>query len=150
MPRAAHFSAHNIDPGSQQERLQLGSLLCGLLADDPSCCAMQIADTISELKLGNGTSILIFANIASGLPTSVGAALTQAATKDSSNLAIYSVAFFLTTLGIVYVQEADLPFKVGSKSDVRAGMYLCVRAYSSTLPAEMRRHLSRACWQNLA
>lgn len=31
-----------------------------------------IADTISELKLGNGTSVLIFANIASALPASVG------------------------------------------------------------------------------
>ena len=68
---------------------------------------MQIADTITELKLGNGTSVLIFANIASALPTSVGAALTQAASKDSANVAIYAGAFFLTTLGIVYVQEAE-------------------------------------------
>jgi len=65
---------------------------------------MQVADTISELKLGNGTSILIFANIASSLPTSVGAALTQASDKDASTLGIYSLAWFLTTLGIVYVQ----------------------------------------------
>ncbi len=33
-----------------------------------------IADTISELKLGNGTSVLIFANIASALPASIGEA----------------------------------------------------------------------------
>jgi len=37
-----------------------------------------VADTITELKLGNGTSVLIFANIASALPTSVGGAITQA------------------------------------------------------------------------
>jgi preprotein translocase subunit SecY len=42
----------------------------------------QVADTISELKLGNGTSVLIFANIASALPTSVGGAVTQAADSD--------------------------------------------------------------------
>ena len=36
-----------------------------------------MADTISEMKLGNGTSILIFANIASALPTSVGGAVQQ-------------------------------------------------------------------------
>jgi hypothetical protein len=68
--------------------------------------ARQTADTISGLKLGNGTSILITANIASALPTSVGAALQQAADKDSSALPIYALAFFVTTLGVVYVQEA--------------------------------------------
>ena len=78
---------------------------------------MQIADTITELKLGNGTSVLIFANIASALPTSVGAALTQAASKDSANVAIYAGAFFLTTLGIVYVQEAErkIPMNYASR-----------------------------------
>ena len=78
---------------------------------NPHCaCARlaQIADTISELKLGNGTSVLITANIASALPTSVGAALQQAADKDASALPIYALAFFLTTLGVVYVQEVRL------------------------------------------
>ena len=41
-------------------------------------CDAQVADTITELKLGNGTSVLIFANIASALPTSVGGAISQA------------------------------------------------------------------------
>ena len=36
-----------------------------------------LADTLSELKLGNGTSVLIFANIASSLPSSVGALVSQ-------------------------------------------------------------------------
>jgi preprotein translocase subunit SecY len=36
----------------------------------------------------------------------VGAALQQAADKDSSALPIYALAFFVTTLGVVYVQEA--------------------------------------------
>ena len=40
-------------------------------------CARQVADVITELKLGNGTSVLIFANIASALPSSVGGALSQ-------------------------------------------------------------------------
>ena len=61
---------------------------------------------ITELKLGNGTSVLITANIASALPASVGAAIQQAADRDASSLPIYAAAFFLTTLGVVYVQEA--------------------------------------------
>jgi protein transport protein SEC61 subunit alpha len=64
----------------------------------------QIADYITELKLGNGTSILIFANIASYLPSSLGAAFAQAGESGSSSIAIYMIAFVLTTFGIVCVQ----------------------------------------------
>jgi preprotein translocase SecY subunit len=76
------------------------------------------ADAISELRLGNGTSVLIFAGIASSLPTSLSALLTTAgagvaaeaaasAPSGSSGVAIYGLAFLLTTLGIIYVQEAE-------------------------------------------
>ncbi|CAL5222560.1 g4942 [Coccomyxa viridis] len=68
---------------------------------------VHVADMITELKIGNGTSVLITANIASALPASVGAAVQQAADKDASALPIYALAFFLTTLGVVYVQEAE-------------------------------------------
>ena len=73
----------------------------------------QVGEAMSELKLGNGTSILIFANIASALPTSVGGAFSQATGDNGSlNLAIYFLAFAITTLGIVFVQVCApvLPF----------------------------------------
>jgi hypothetical protein len=73
-------------------------------------------DTISELKLGNGTSVLIFANIASSLPTSVGALLAQNTESNPTNVAIYATAFFLTTLGIIYVQEAERRIPVNYSS----------------------------------
>lgn len=82
---------------------------------------VHVADTISELKLGNGTSILIFANIASALPSSVGAAFTQASGSDSSNLAVYATAVFLTTLGIVYVQDAERQIPMTYASRYQAG-----------------------------
>lgn len=77
---------------------------------------LALADTISELKLGNGTSVLIFANIASSLPTSVGALLAQNTESDPGNVAIYAIAFFLTTLGIIYVQEAERRIPVNYSS----------------------------------
>eukprot|EP00877_Chromochloris_zofingiensis_P000361 jgi/Chrzof1/10325/Cz04g37160.t1_SECY1[v5.2] len=80
-----------------------------------------IADTISELKLGNGTSVLIFANIASSLPSSVGALLAQNANDDPKNVAIYATAFFLTTLGIIYVQEAERRIPVNYSNRYQAG-----------------------------
>eukprot|EP00891_Asterochloris_glomerata_P001298 jgi/Astpho2/1298/Aster-06174 len=71
-----------------------------------SMVLIHVADEIDDLKLGNGTSLLIFANIGSALPTSVGAALTTGQ-RSPTNLAIYAAAFLATTLGIVYVQEAE-------------------------------------------
>jgi protein transport protein SEC61 subunit alpha len=78
---------------------------CALVAG--AMALVYIADTISELKLGNGTSVLIFANIASALPSSVGALLASSATEDPANVAIYVAAFMATTMGIIYVQEAE-------------------------------------------
>jgi len=82
---------------------------------------VHVADTITELKLGNGTSILIFANIASALPSSIGAAFTQASTSQEANLSIYATAFMLTTLGIVYVQDAERQIPMTYASRYRAG-----------------------------
>jgi hypothetical protein len=61
----------------------------------------------TQTRLGNGTSVLIFAGIASSLPASVGALLAQNASEDPGNIGVYAAAFFLTTLGIIYVQEAE-------------------------------------------
>lgn len=80
-----------------------------------------IADTISELKLGNGTSVLIFANIASAIPSSVGQMAAQNAGDDPSNIVVYLVAFFLTTMGIIYVQEAErrIPVNYANRTTAR-------------------------------
>lgn len=77
-----------------------------------------VADSITDLKVGNGTSVLITANIASSLPTSVGAAITQAADKDgATSLGLYALSFLITTLGVVYVQEAErkIPMNYASR-----------------------------------
>ena len=82
-----------------------------------------IADLITELKVGNGTSILITANIASSLPTSVGAALAQAGSEGGGGvtaLATYGLAFIATTLGVVYVQEAERQIPINYASRYRA------------------------------
>lgn len=80
-----------------------------------------VADAISELKLGNGTSVLIFASIASALPSSVGQLVAQNAGEDPGNIAIYLAAFFLTTLGIIYVQEAERRIPINYSSRYTAG-----------------------------
>jgi preprotein translocase subunit SecY len=99
----------------------LGSSVLSLTAG--AMILIWIADLISELKVGNGTSILITANIASSLPTSVGAALAQAGAEGGGGpaaLAAYGAAFIATTLGVVYVQEAERQIPINYASRYRA------------------------------
>jgi preprotein translocase subunit SecY len=80
-----------------------------------------LADTISEAKLGNGTSVLIFAGIASALPSSLSQLAAQGASEDPAAAAVYLAAFFATTLGIIYVQEAERRIPVNYSSRYSAG-----------------------------
>ncbi|GKV18180.1 hypothetical protein SLEP1_g28600 [Rubroshorea leprosula] len=83
-----------------------------------------IGERISDLKLGNGTSLLIFTNIISYLPASFGRAVAQAF-QDGNYIGLISliISFFLLVLGIVYVQEAErkIPLNYASRYTSRSG-----------------------------
>ncbi|KAJ7979524.1 Preprotein translocase subunit SECY, chloroplastic [Quillaja saponaria] len=67
-----------------------------------------IGKRISDLKLGNGTSLLIFTSIISYLPASFGRTIAQVFQDGNYiGLAAIIVSFILLVLGIVYVQEAE-------------------------------------------
>jgi preprotein translocase subunit SecY len=82
--------------------------------------------------------VLIFANIASSLPTSVGALLAQNTESDPGNIAIYATAFFLTTLGIIYVQEAERRIPVNYSSRCVWHLHLLVREGDSLQSGSIR------------
>jgi len=64
-----------------------------------------IGERITDLKLGNGTSLLIFTNIISYLPASFGRTIAQAFNDANYvGLATIIVSFVLLVVGIVYVQ----------------------------------------------
>lgn len=64
-----------------------------------------IGERISDLKLGNGTSLLIFTSIISYLPASFGRTVAQAYQDGNyGGLATIILSFFLLVFGIVYVQ----------------------------------------------
>ncbi|XP_024458308.1 preprotein translocase subunit SCY1, chloroplastic isoform X1 [Populus trichocarpa] len=65
-----------------------------------------IGEQISDLKLGNGTSLLIFTSIISYLPASFGQTAAQAI-QDGNYVGLGTIifSFFLLVLGIVYVQD---------------------------------------------
>ncbi|PKA58697.1 Preprotein translocase subunit SCY1, chloroplastic [Apostasia shenzhenica] len=83
-----------------------------------------IGERISDLKLGNGTSLLIFTNIISYLPASFGRTISQAF-QDGNYIGLTTllISFFLLVLGIVYVQEAErkIPLNYASRYSSRGG-----------------------------
>ena len=83
---------------------------------------LYIGEVLNELKLGNGTSLLIFTNIVSSLPSSFGQTLSEAGEKgDNAVLPVFFGAFFLSTLGIVYVQEAEMKIPMNYSTRFQAG-----------------------------
>ncbi|XP_010525749.1 PREDICTED: preprotein translocase subunit SCY1, chloroplastic [Tarenaya hassleriana] len=83
-----------------------------------------IGERISDLKLGNGTSLLIFTSIISYLPASFGRTASQALQDGNyAGLATIIVSFLLLVLGIVYVQEAErkIPLNYASRYTSKAG-----------------------------
>ncbi|KAJ1410300.1 SecY/SEC61-alpha family [Sesbania bispinosa] len=82
-----------------------------------------IGERITDLKLGNGTSLLIFTNIISYLPASFGRTFAQAFNDANYvGLATIIVSFFLLVVGIVYVQEAErkIPLNYASRFTSRS------------------------------
>lgn len=70
----------------------------------------------------------------------------QASSENNSNLLVYVVAFFLTTLGIVYVQEAErrIPMNYAQRSRISRlnnQSYLPFKARSSPPPPPLPRLL---------
>lgn len=64
-----------------------------------------IGERITDLKLGNGTSLLIFTSIISYLPASFGRTVAEAFQDGNYvGLIAITVSFFLLVLSIVYVQ----------------------------------------------
>ncbi|KAL3566785.1 hypothetical protein D5086_032200 [Populus alba] len=83
-----------------------------------------IGERISDLKLGNGTSLLIFTSIISYLPASFGRTAAEAF-QDGNYVGLGTIifSFFLLVLGIVYVQEAErkIPLNYASRYTSRSG-----------------------------
>jgi preprotein translocase SecY subunit len=68
-----------------------------------------IADTITEQKLGQGTSLLVFSSIVANLPRTFGAIVGKASESDQATLAggIFAATLLVTILGVVYVLAAE-------------------------------------------
>ena len=66
-----------------------------------------LGELISEKKIGNGLSLMIFAGILAGLPTQVSQLVISFDQSQIFTWIVYAVIAVLTVLGVVYVTEAQ-------------------------------------------
>jgi len=80
---------------------------------------MWIGELISEKKIGNGISLLIFAGIVSGLPTSVGTTLYTFDQAQIINMVIFAVIALVTIVGVVIITEGQRNIPVSYARSIR-------------------------------
>lgn len=86
-----------------------------------SMLLMWIGELITEVGVGNGVSLIIFAGIVSSLPATANQLLF---TYDPSQLPVYFlglVVALLVTFGVVVVTEAERPIPITYSKQVRGG-----------------------------
>ncbi len=66
-----------------------------------------LGELISERKVGNGISLLIFAGIVSALPTSLGQVVVNYNTGSFYTLLMFAVLTILTVVGVVFINEGQ-------------------------------------------
>lgn len=80
---------------------------------------MWIGELISEKKMGNGISLMIFAGIIAGLPGVVQRALFSLDSGEIFNLLIFSAIAIVTIIGVVIINEGQRNIPVSYAKRVR-------------------------------
>lgn len=102
---------------TQTDAFHIIALICSVTAG--TMFLMWIGELISEKKVGNGISLLIFAGILANLPQAGSRFL---ATYDSSQwlyIAMYALVGIVTIVGVVFVNEAQRNIPVQYARQVR-------------------------------
>lgn len=86
-----------------------------------SMLILWIGELISEQKIGNGISLVIFAGIVGSLPTAIGQAITTITPDQLINYALIGVATFAVIAAIVFVTEAVRKVPVIYARRIRGG-----------------------------
>lgn len=119
---------------------QGGGYLSGQLNDIPIVMAvvavtagtmllMWLGELISEKRLGNGISLLIFAGIVAGLPQALQQTISVYDSSQLLNIIMFAVVALVTIFAVVYVTEAQRNIPVSYARQVRGGMYGAASTY---------------------
>lgn len=80
---------------------------------------MWLGELITEKKIGNGISLIVFAGIVAGLPAMVQRTIATFDPSQILNLAIFAILALLTVVGVVYITEAQRNVPVSYAKRVR-------------------------------
>ncbi|MEA2064790.1 MAG: preprotein translocase subunit SecY [Patescibacteria group bacterium] len=78
-----------------------------------------LGELISERKIGNGISILIFAGIVSGIPTAVSQTIFTFNPAQITSLITFAVIALITTFAIVFITEGQRNIPISYAKQVR-------------------------------
>ncbi len=78
-----------------------------------------LGEMISEKKVGNGVSLLIFAGIVSSLPGALQTIVVNYNPADLGNYVLFGVAAILTVVGIVFINEGQRNIPVNYAKQIR-------------------------------
>jgi preprotein translocase subunit SecY len=100
-----------------------------------------LGELITEKGIGNGISLIIFANIVSQLPQFISQGYTTASTGGSSgivSIGLFLIIGFLTIIGVVYVYQGQrrIPVQYPTKRSVGRGM-LVGSAQTTYIPLQV-------------
>lgn len=80
---------------------------------------MWIGELISERKIGNGISLLIFAGIVAGLPSAIGFGAATADQGAIVNMIVFAVIALVTIVAVVFITEGQRNIPVSYARQVR-------------------------------
>ncbi|CAE7941343.1 SECY [Symbiodinium sp. KB8] len=131
-----------------------------------SMTTLFIADQITEQKLGNGASLLVFSSIVANLPRTLASTAAKASDQETGQIAVavFSATLLVTILGLVYVLQAErrIPILFAKRLQEEAsGQGATDDAGQSYLPIKLNasgvlplifagRVLQKAIWRTLA
>ena len=95
-----------------------------------SLILMWLGELITEQKMGNGVSLIIFAGIVSGIPTAISNIIKTYNPSDLMTYIAFVVVSILVIAGVVYINEGERKIPVSYAKQVRGNkMYGGVSSY---------------------
>ncbi len=113
----------------------LDVLLMMVTATAGTVFLMWMGELITEKKIGNGVSILIFAGIVAALPSSLGRFFSEFQTTELFTYILFIGVALLTIIGVVFMTEAQRNIPIAYAKGMRGGG----RSTTSHLPLRVNQ-----------
>ncbi len=119
---------------TRTDLLHMTALICTVTAG--TIFLMWLGELISEKKVGNGMSLLIFAGILASLPQTISRFLVTYDASQWMYVVLYALVGILTVVGVVFVNEAQRNIPVQYARQIR-GQGAISGGVSTNLPLKL-------------